>query len=144
MRKVTEMLDSPRAPVHRAPSPGRGRAIGTAETGAAIGITITTITIPFSSVALASHSLALDTLMDTDTAATIPTVATTPPLTTAVATTVAAITVAAATTTADITATVIAVAAIMEHAVILVPVRVPVALDLGKDANQGLRSDRNN
>jgi len=62
-----------------------------AETGTAIGITIT-ITVPFSSVALASHFLALATLMDTDTADTTPTVAITPTLlTTGVATTVAVI-----------------------------------------------------
>ena len=83
-----------------------------AETGTAIGITITMITAPSLSVALVSHSLASDTLMDTDTAVTIPTVVTTPTLlTTGVATmvgtmglvtTVVGIT-AAATTVADIT-----------------------------------------
>ena len=111
-----------------------------AETGTAIGITITTITLPFSSVALVSHSLASDTpsvtLMDTDTA--IPTVAT-PTLTTGVA-----ITVAASTTTADITATVITVAAIMEHAVILVPVTVAIPMVPATATNQAWRVCSNN
>ncbi len=64
---------APQASTSRSFAGPRTGNVGTAETGAAIGITITTITIPFSSVALASRSLALDTLMDTDTAATIPT-----------------------------------------------------------------------
>src|SRR5206468_4875517 len=93
---------------------------GAEETRPAMGSTSATVTIPGLSVAVASHSLASDTLMDTDTAATIPMVATTPtPLITAVATTAAVITVAA--TTTPVTATLTTVAAIMGHAVIRVP-----------------------
>lgn len=78
-----------------------------AETGAAIGITITTTTV--SSLSVASHSLAsgtpLVTLMDTGMA--IPTAAITLPLTMAVAT------MGLVTTAVDITATVIMAAVLM-------------------------------
>ena len=100
-----------------------------AETGTAIGITIT-ITVPFSSVALASHFLALATLMDTDTADTTPTVAITPTL----------LTTGVATTVADIMAAVTPAGVIMAQAAILVRLTLPTPTVQATATNQAWRA----
>ena len=100
-----------------------------AETGTAIGITIT-ITAPFSSVASASHFLALDTLMDTATAGTTPTVAITPTL----------LTTGVATTVADIIAAVTPAGVITAQAAILVRLTLPTPTVQATATNQAWRA----